>query len=69
MAKSMSISLSNDIYERLVVSSERMGLTKSGFITYALKQVFNSEDVLEKTPDLMEKMQEIINRLDERTEQ
>lgn len=64
MSKVMSVSFSEDVYNRLVESSEKMGLTKGGFINYSLKQTFNQEDMLEKMPDMLEQLKQISKKLD-----
>lgn len=63
--RQITFRLSEEIYDRLEQSSERMGITKGSYITYALKQVFNSEDVMQNMPDVMENIRNISNKLDE----
>lgn len=66
MSRVMSVTFPDDVYERLNISSEKMGLTKSGFITYSLKQTFNQEDLLEKMPDVLDQLKQISKKLDEK---
>lgn len=66
MSKVMSVTFPDEVYERLLVSCEKMGLTKSGYITYCLKSVFNSEDVIENVPDLLKQLKDIANKLDQK---
>lgn len=68
MSKVSSISFPDDIYERLIVSSEKMGLSKSGYVTFALKQIFNQEDMMEKMPDMVNQLKEISRKIDQMKE-
>lgn len=65
-SKILTISLSQDVYERLVSSSEKMGLTKSAYIAYSLKSKFDSEDVLEQMPDIMSKIDLISKAIEDK---
>lgn len=68
--KQITLRLSEDVYSRLSASAEKMGITKGNYITYALKSLFNQEDVLEKMPDMMTVLNDINQKLDkERIEQ
>ena len=54
MSKVISVSFSDDIYERLNASANRSGLSRSAYITMALKGQFEKEEVIDKMPDLMD---------------
>lgn len=65
MSKVMSITLSDDVYEMLLERSKKLGLSKSGYVTFSLKKQFESEDVLEKMPDIMYQLKSIKDKLEE----
>lgn len=63
--KSVTITLSESIYEQLNASAEEMGLSRSGYVTLALKRCFESEKLLKSTPDILTGINLISKKLDE----
>lgn len=65
MSKAMTITISDEVYSTLIERAKRLGMSKSGYITYSLKQTFNTEEMMEKMPDIMYQLQSINNKLSE----
>lgn len=49
-----SIALTQDIYDELNTKCDESGLSKSGYITYSLKQMFQAEELKKQLPDLVQ---------------
>ena len=64
-----SIRLRDDVFQRLAESAERMGLNRSQYINYALRQSFNSEDMVRTMPEMMKALDEITNKIRKEIEQ
>ena len=66
MSRGLNIALSDDIYNRLVESAEKLSLTKTGYVSYALRNMFDAEDNLTRMADTIVEMKILIIQLDDR---
>lgn len=62
----ISVRLPKDMYDRLEVSSAKMGLRKSAYVNHALKTVFDAEDMRELMPDMLKNLQDAVDSLNKK---
>lgn len=56
----LNINLSKDMLDKLNAVCEELGCPRSSYIAMALKQKFQSDEVMSKFPEMMSSMSEMI---------